>query len=1403
MKKRTFFLLLIVCFVVICTLTACNNSSVELNENGKWVVDGVDTGISAAGTPGKDGRTPQITIIDNYWHIDGVNTNIKATGNDGNDGTKISINDSGYWVLDDVVTNKKAVATDGETPTISINDTGFWVINNEETGILARGKDGITPSIAISNNGYWVINGLITNTKAVGSDGFTPTINIDESGYWIINNQSTNVKAKGDDGITPSVDISIDGYWVINGNISDKKAIGKDGLTPTISINSDGYWVINNSTTSVKAIAQNGLSIYELYKKNYGYNGTEEEWISDVIKGTIGLAVNRTISLDYNGAEIGDLPETIIVIDGRTATLPIPEMDGYEFLGWFSGNSVNDGRWTNTLVVSADLNLIAHWKKLSFTVSFEDVNGVLLKQETVLYGEDATPPVAPNVESYVFSSWSGSYTEIIADVTLHPIYVAQRYVVTYNSNGGSTIEPVSYLFTETPVEPINPTKLGFVFDGWLIDGTETIYDFSYPFTQDVTLVAVWINSIKIYDISGLLSISDDLTSNYTLANDIDMGGIEWTPLGAFSGIFDGANHSISNFMMSSPSSSMGFFTENSGTITNVTFSDCLLNNSINEKFNMGVLTAINRGTISGVKILDCSFITNTSVSSQNWGADVFNMGLICGINNGIISDIALSSTVSITIKAAVPNNSSNSFTVGSSFGNVCGVNNSSIYNVSSCCTFEGYAHSTTTSGLSSYHNPSVLNVSSWSGIAGVNKPNAHIDSVSSITAFVSNFISSQADSSDNPTLDRYIGGIVGWNDGLVTNAISSGTITVNNSGSKITSASLNVGGIVGKNCSSVNYVSSSLNIDVVIPSSCGVVGGVVGYNNSGSSVSNSLYNGSIKANNITECAHIIGYNAGTLVSALTLGTSSISGKAYNFGILVGNNTSSGTISKCIIDGNISSVGTPLYVAGKNNGTAQKIYRSSEVVVVDDETITIPTDNTLTVEKSKAALYSDSLLFANNIVNMDTWGICEGLSAYLLFASNHEHIFDNDFVCMNKVCTLPGCNYSIFAQSAHEFINYESNNDSSCELDGTETATCSYGCGSIHTRIEDGSATGHSFTDYIRNNDATCTTCETETAPCNNDNCEQTNIRDIAESELGHYYINGKCVRCDTYDPLLLSNLDTIGYHHIDIDKDSSYSLDDYIYFGKYPQTLKKKNVNVGETSLENGYYLGSDGYEYARVVATPNGEAYKFSSNDTASYGNAYYFRVEPICWQIKDFNSSTNSVVLLSTFVLDNGSFQNNVSEVDGVYYNTTSLTPNDTLANNYEYSRVRSWLNNTFYNSALSSLQQSLVVSTSCDSTDNNVYLLSYSDIVDNYGYNADLTMDSILCKSVSDYAIASGAYINETANYYGQGNWWLRTSSDSISNHTGYVDYMGTKNLTQDVTVITCGIVPAVTISINTEE
>ena len=123
----------------------------------------------------------------------------------------------------------------------------------------------------------------------------------------------------------------------------------------------------------------------------------------------------------------------------------------------------------------------------------------------------------------------------------------------------------------------------------------------------------------------LQSIQNNLAAYYKLANDINLQGVSFTPIGSqstpFIGSFDGAGHTISNLVISSSTQFAGLFSclGSGATVKDVTFQDC----SVSASSWCGVVigkivmssSAHKTAVISNVDCVRCS----ASASGSNIG----------------------------------------------------------------------------------------------------------------------------------------------------------------------------------------------------------------------------------------------------------------------------------------------------------------------------------------------------------------------------------------------------------------------------------------------------------------------------------------------------------------------------------------------------------------------------------------------------------------------------------------------------------------------------------------------------------------------------------------------------------------------------------------------------------------
>ena len=108
----------------------------------------------------------------------------------------------------------------------------------------------------------------------------------------------------------------------------------------------------------------------------------------------------------------------------------------------------------------------------------------------------------------------GVYTFVMPeyDVTVTATFTQAFCTVTFDTDGGSLVAAQTVNYGEKAVKPDDPTREGYTFGGWQLDGAD--YDFDTPVTADITLVAVWeeMPTVIIKGISG--SFNDRIKLNY-------------------------------------------------------------------------------------------------------------------------------------------------------------------------------------------------------------------------------------------------------------------------------------------------------------------------------------------------------------------------------------------------------------------------------------------------------------------------------------------------------------------------------------------------------------------------------------------------------------------------------------------------------------------------------------------------------------------------------------------------------------------------------------------------------------------------------------------------------------------------------------------------------------------------
>ncbi len=207
-----------------------------------------------------------------------------------------------------------------------------------------------------------------------------------------------------------------------------------------------------------------------------------------------------TVTFETNG---GNVIDAIDVNQDSAITLPAnPTKEGYIFDGWFLDEALEEALTTG-FIPTESITLYAKWRPAieSYTVTFVTGYDQTVEPQTVEENEFASTPSALTRTGHTFGGWyiDQSFetlydfeTPVTADVTIYAKWIPIQLSVNYESNGGSAISTVPTDYGTATVKPEDPTRYGYIFDGWFTDRQLTqAYDFEDIVTANLRLYAKW------------------------------------------------------------------------------------------------------------------------------------------------------------------------------------------------------------------------------------------------------------------------------------------------------------------------------------------------------------------------------------------------------------------------------------------------------------------------------------------------------------------------------------------------------------------------------------------------------------------------------------------------------------------------------------------------------------------------------------------------------------------------------------------------------------------------------------------------------------------------------------------------------------------------------------------------
>ena len=222
-------------------------------------------------------------------------------------------------------------------------------------------------------------------------------------------------------------------------------------------------------------------------RKGYTFKGWDKEIPKTMPAENITVKaqweINQyTITFDTNGgSEIAPITQDY----GTEITAPDnPTRKGYTFKGW-------DKEIPETMPAE-NMTVKAQWEINQYTITFDTNGGSEIAPITQDYGTEITAPDNPTRKGYTFKGWDKEIPETMPaeNITVKAQWEINQYTITFDTNGGSEIAPITQDYGTEITAPDNPTRKGYTFKGWDKEIPETM-----P-AENITITARWKDTEK-------------------------------------------------------------------------------------------------------------------------------------------------------------------------------------------------------------------------------------------------------------------------------------------------------------------------------------------------------------------------------------------------------------------------------------------------------------------------------------------------------------------------------------------------------------------------------------------------------------------------------------------------------------------------------------------------------------------------------------------------------------------------------------------------------------------------------------------------------------------------------------------------------------------------------------------
>ena len=396
---------------------------------------------------------------------------------------KFKVNGVEPWVLDDSGTETVygGIITGGTGSRIFFSNgvEGGGVIIG--SGALTMNGGNIVGCIANEGGGLFLSDGSFTmNAGSIVGCSTPNRLTTGEAFYGGI--YAFGPMANGD---TTGV-ITLTGGLIKN---NGRYAINAVHKTTIYANGGEVYgWVYLNQACKITCLAEdNGITAFKgktVIGGTSSVNPSHVDW--GLFYGGLYIYGNTTgVIVTYKDGDSEYAKQ--VLPSGTLATRPDAPAatPGYTFGGW---NKADGTAWDYASdKVTDNITLYAKWAANTYTITFDTAGGSEIAPITQDYGTVITAPEAPTREGYTFIGWDKAIptTMPAENMTVTAQWEINQYTITFDTNGGSEIAPITQDYGTAITAPEAPEREGYTFIGWDMEIPKTM-----P-AENITLKARW------------------------------------------------------------------------------------------------------------------------------------------------------------------------------------------------------------------------------------------------------------------------------------------------------------------------------------------------------------------------------------------------------------------------------------------------------------------------------------------------------------------------------------------------------------------------------------------------------------------------------------------------------------------------------------------------------------------------------------------------------------------------------------------------------------------------------------------------------------------------------------------------------------------------------------------------